>query len=188
MQVAGGCCLAIIGLVLALVLSWLFLVGPLKADAATYRYDSRVAKQHQSDACVLAAMATSMNFKSNGVNYTSAGLALAYKLKYHRTDWAKDGNTSHQAQTLAEDAGFSVQYGKMNADNGGVEALKYLAWSHQYPVVFLAGSPQHAITVIGMVNQSTLQVADPFTGLITEVSPQDLYNQLESEHWFVSLK
>lgn len=191
-QVAGCCFLVVVAIIAAVILLFVFLFAPFAASAEPVTTDPKVARQHTNDACLLGAIATAMNYKSGGVNYTSAGLALAYKLKYHAENWAQDGNTSHQAQALAGDAGFKVHYGRLTVkDNGtpdnGVEALKYLAWAKHYPVVFLSGSPQHALTVLALLNETTLLIADPLDGRIYQESPESLYRKLENQKWYFAL-
>lgn len=144
-----------------------------------------VARQHRSDACVLAAVATNLNYVSQGRNYTSVGLALAYKIKFGAENWAQDGTTSHNAQMIAEDAGFKVTFGQLG-DWGGPAALKYLVWEKHYPVVFLNGSPQHAVTVLSLADDDTFLVADPWTGGTFQEQVDSFYNKLEPQKWYFS--
>src|SRR5690349_4430154 len=100
--------LFVTGLILTLIAT------NLKAESAPDGITTDwLARQHRADACVLAAVATNLNYVSQGRNYTSAGLALAYKLKFGSDNWAQDGTTSHNAQMLAEDAGFKVTFGRL---------------------------------------------------------------------------
>lgn len=173
------------GLVLAVVSTLLILVA-VQAKAESYEQNvasNLIAQQHRADACVLGAVATQLNYVTGGRNYTSAGLALAYKLKFGKENWAQDGNTSHEAQMLAADAGFKVEIGKMQ-DWGGVAALKYLAWAKRYPVVFLNGSVQHAVTVLALLDDNTLLVADPWTGTTFTEQPETFYTRLEPQKWY----
>ncbi len=161
-----------------------FLTIVVKADApASGTGDEWIATQHRSDACVLAAVATNLNYVSGGYNYTSAGLGLAYRLKFGNENWAQDGNTSHEAQMLAADAGFKVSFGRMS-EWGDVAALKYLAWAKRYPVVFLNGSPQHAVVVLELLNENTLRIADPWTGKSYEEQADSFYVKLEPMKWY----
>jgi hypothetical protein len=53
-----------------------------KAENSPNINTSWVVKQHRSNACLLAVVATNLNYISGGPNYISAGLALAYKIKF----------------------------------------------------------------------------------------------------------
>lgn len=172
--------LAVVG---AMLLTTLIGVGVQAESSAQVIAGDLVVRQHRSDACVLGAVATQLNYVTGGRNYTSAGLALAYKIKFGKENWAQDGNTSHEAQMLAADAGFKVEIGKMS-EWGGVAALNYLAWAHRYPVVFLNGSPQHAVTVLALLDDHTLLIADPWTGSTFQEQPDQFYAKLEPQKWY----
>jgi ABC-type bacteriocin/lantibiotic exporter with double-glycine peptidase domain len=152
---------------------------PSETEAAA---STLIARQTRADDCVLAAVATALNYLTGAINYTSPGLQLAYKLKYGRDDWARDGQTSHEAQLLASDAGFKVEFGKLG-DWGSVAALKYLAWAKRYPVIFLDGYPQHAIVALALDGDS-VSYADPQDGQIYRLQAEQLYRLLENEKWY----
>jgi len=148
-----------------------------------------IALQHRPDACLLAAIATNLNYLTGRYDWTSQSFGLAYKLKYGREDWAKDGNTSHEAQELVKDAGFSPVYGKLteagsNGSSDGIARLKWLIWSGKNPVIFLNGYPQHAIVALTLTDNHIINYADPFDGQFYQIEANELYNRLEPEKWY----
>jgi predicted double-glycine peptidase len=163
----------------------IFIAFNAKAETGPNINTGWVVKQHRNDACVLAAVATNLNYVSGGANYTSAGLALAYKIKYGTDNWAQDGVTSHNAQMLAADAGFKVNYGQLESW-GGAAALKYLVWAKRYPVVFLDTYPQHAVTVLALIDDTTLLIGDPWNGTTYQEHLDNFYSELEPQKWYFS--
>ena len=156
-----------------------------------YNGKNYIAKQHQADACLLGALATSLNYLTGGYNYTSQGVAMAYRAKYGKSDWALDGNTSHQTQLLANFAGFQhLEFDHLNAPQNTkpVDALTYLAWSHSYAMVFLDGQPQHAIVLIDLLKDNKVVYADPIDGQFYFVDAAKLYARLEAQKWYFRAK
>jgi hypothetical protein len=175
----------------AIIFSLNFVVQAAPAAGASISNTSSsiIAIQHRPDACVLAAIATNLNYLTGRYDWTSQSFSLAYKLKYGREDWAKDGNTSHEAQELVKDAGFSPVYGKLteagaNGISDGIGRFKWLVWSGANPVIFLTGYPQHAIVALTLTDNHIITYADPFDGQTYQIEATELYNRLEAEKWY----
>lgn len=177
----------------ALFLAFVIVTGG-KVKAATAGLEL-IARQHRPDACLLGAVATHLNYLAGQRLYTSEGLALAYRAKYNgREDWAKDGNTSHQAQVLAQYApGLSgAQVGKLtepseqDGRSDGTGRLGWLVWLKRYPILFLDGpGQQHAIVAVGFsADGKRVVYADPLDGLLHELPLTELYARLEPQKWY----
>jgi hypothetical protein len=180
---------AVLSLIGALLLLTLFTPASSKAKSTSLDTVSLIAQQHRSDACLLGSLATHLNYVTGRFDWTSRSLALAYKLKYGREDWAKDGNTAHQAQELVHYAGFNPVYGQLtergaDGNSDGLGRLQWLIWSGRYPVVFLDGAVQHAVVVISLVDTTALLYADPFDGQLHRQNIADFYNMLEMQKWY----
>ncbi|HEX2912492.1 MAG TPA: hypothetical protein VH186_16910 [Chloroflexia bacterium] len=182
-RVVGGISIILAGVAGAILTGLFLLVACNEQTTQAASQPTLVAKQFDNNSCVLAAIATHLNYREGSNNYSARGLALAYTARYGTSDWWKDGNTSHQAQELARFAGLNPVYGKLtDGNNDPVGRLKYLAWSGKMPVVFLAGSPEHAVVLVGAYIDRIF-VADPLDGSVRTWNASTLYDRLDSEKW-----
>ena len=141
--------------------------------------------QFDKTACLFGAIVSAWNYSQPGplrYSYSSDALAVYYYKVYGAADWAKDGTTAHRAQELGRDFGFTPTYGQMPSLN----TLQYLAAAQKYPVVFLAGQPEHAVTVITyLADTGEIVFGDPINGSINLMKLDVFWSKLDGPKWFV---
>jgi hypothetical protein len=139
-----------------------------------------VAKQHRIDACLLGAVATHLNYLSSERLYTSQSIALAYKARYGQDDWAKDGTTSYQVQSLIGYTGYRYIWGKMPVSWFLADTIR----AGHYPIIFIGGVNQHAIVAISIDKNDLVVYAEPLEGILKTAPLEQLWGNLEGEKWF----